>query len=138
MFQVVQGSAWKHLVLYQEVTHGNPVNQELATPGVAATGSPPWAAPAAVISMCGEVGLEGRLSLWSAAGWWACGDLGVLSQSHLRTGWQWGSRIPEVLCSVPRLAGGRASASSMEVCAESGGCVSGREMSVGLRRTTGS
>ena len=29
------------------------------------------------------------------------GDLVVLSRSHLRTGWQWGNRIPEVLFSVP-------------------------------------
>ena len=27
----------------------------------------------------GEVGLEGSFSLWAAAGWWARGDLGVLS-----------------------------------------------------------
>ena len=26
--------------------------------------------------MCGEVGLEGRFSLWTGAGWWARGDLG--------------------------------------------------------------
>ena len=29
----------------------------------AATGSPPWAAPGALISMCGKVGLEGTFSL---------------------------------------------------------------------------
>ena len=78
-----------------------PFNLELATPGLAATGSSPWAVPAAIISMCREVGLEGKFSLWEGAGWWAGGDLGVLSRSHLRTGWQWRSRIPEVLCSVP-------------------------------------
>ena len=78
-----------------------PGNLELDTPGLATTGSPPWAAPAALISICGEVGLVGMFSLWAGVGWWAQGDLGVLSRSHLRTGWQWGSRIPEVLCSVP-------------------------------------
>ena len=40
-----------------------PGNLELATPGKAATGSPPWAAPGALISMCGKVGLEGMFSL---------------------------------------------------------------------------
>ena len=30
------------------------------------------------------------------AGWWARGDLGVLSRSHQRTGCQQGNRIPEV------------------------------------------
>ena len=78
-----------------------PFNLELDTPGLAATGSPPWAVPAALISMCRKVGLEGRFSLWAGAGWWARGDLGVLSWSHLRRGWQQGSRILEVLCSVP-------------------------------------
>ena len=77
------------------------VKLEPATPGLASTGSPPWAVPPAFIFMCGEGGLEGRFSLWAGAGWWARGDLGVLSWSHLRTGWQWRSRIPEVLCSVP-------------------------------------
>lgn len=81
-----------------KVTAGN---LELATPGLAATGSPPWAAPAALISMWGEVELEGRFSLWAGTGWWFRGDLVVLSRSHLRTGWQWGNRIPEVLFSVP-------------------------------------
>ena len=64
------------------------VNEELATPGLAATGSPPWAAPAALITMCGKVGLEGRFSPWAGAGLWARGDLGVLSRSHLRMGCQ--------------------------------------------------
>ena len=40
-----------------------PGNLELATPGKAATGSPPWAAPGDLISMCGKVGLEGTFSL---------------------------------------------------------------------------
>ena len=78
-----------------------PLKLELSTPGLASTGSPPWAAPAAIISMCGEGGLEGRFSLWAGAGWWACGDLGVLSRSHLRIDWHWRSRIPEVFFSVP-------------------------------------
>ena len=78
-----------------------PGNLELATPSLAAMGSPPRAALAALISMCRKVGIEGRFSLWAGAEWWARGDLGVLSWSHLRTGWQWGSRIPAVLCSVP-------------------------------------
>ena len=78
-----------------------PVNLELATPGLADTGSRLWAAPAALISMCGKVGHERRYSVWAGVGCWARGDQGVLSQSHLRMGWQWGSRIPEVLCSVP-------------------------------------
>ena len=43
-----------------KVTKGN---LELATPGNAATGSPPWATPGALISMCGKVGLEGIISL---------------------------------------------------------------------------
>ena len=37
-----------------------------------------------------------------------------------------------------RLAGGQSSVSSVKVYAESGGCVSGPEMSVDLRSTTGS
>ena len=40
-----------------------PGNLELATPGKAATGRPPWAAPGALISMCGKVGLERMFSL---------------------------------------------------------------------------
>ena len=78
-----------------------PVNLELATPGLATTGRALWAVPAALISMCREGGLERSFSLWAGAGWWARGDLVVLLWSHLRTGWQWGSRIPEVLCFVP-------------------------------------
>ena len=75
-------------VLTRRARKVTPGNLELATPGLAATGSPPWAAPAALISMCGKVGLEGRFSLWAGASWWARGDLGVLSQSHLRMGCQ--------------------------------------------------
>ena len=40
-----------------------PDNLELATPGNTAPGSPPWAVPGALISMCGKVGLEGTFSL---------------------------------------------------------------------------
>ena len=36
-----------------------PVNLELATAGLGSRGSPPWAAPTAIISMCGEGGLDG-------------------------------------------------------------------------------
>ena len=36
---------------------------ELATASLAFSGSPPWAAPAAIISMCGEGVLDGRFSL---------------------------------------------------------------------------
>ena len=97
-FSAQPGSIWSFTKRSPMVI---PVNQELATPGLAATGSRPRAVPAAVISMCRYGGLEGRFSLWAGAGWWARGDLGVLSRSHLRTGWQWRSRIPEVLCSVP-------------------------------------
>ena len=77
------------------------VKLEPATPGLASTGSPPWAVPPALIFMCGEGGLEGRFSLWAGVGCWSRGDLVFLSWSHLRMGWQWRSRMPEVLCSVP-------------------------------------
>ena len=40
-----------------------PGNLEVATPGKAATGRPPWAGPGALISMCGKVGLERTFSL---------------------------------------------------------------------------
>ena len=40
-----------------------PGNLELDTAGKAATGSPLWAGPRALISMCGKVGLEGTFSL---------------------------------------------------------------------------
>ena len=69
----------------------------MATPELPSTGSPSWAAPGALISMCRERGLEGTFCLWAGAGCWARGDLGVLSLSHQRTGCQQGNRIPEVL-----------------------------------------
>ena len=97
-FSAQHGCLWSFIRRSPKVI---PANLELATPGIAPPGSPPGAAPAAVISMCGEGGLEGRISLWAGASLWARGDLGVLSLSHLKTGWQWGSRIPEVLYSVP-------------------------------------
>ena len=97
-FSAQPGCLWSFIRRSPKVI---PVNLELSTPGLASTGSPPWAAPAAVISMCREGGLEGRFTLWAGASWWARGDLGILSQSHLRTGLQWRSRIHEVLCSVP-------------------------------------
>lgn len=97
-FSAQPGCLWSFSRRSPKVTAGN---LEVAPPGLAATGSPPWAAPAALISRCGEVGLEGRFSLWAGTGWWAHRDLVVRSPSHLRTGWQWGKRIPEVLFSVP-------------------------------------
>ena len=92
-YSAQHGCLWSFTRRAPKVTPGN---LELATPAKAATGSPPWAAPGALISMCGKVGLEGTFSLWAEAGWWARGDLGVLSRSHQRTGCQQGNRIPEV------------------------------------------
>ena len=97
-FSIQPGCPWSFIRRSPKVI---PVNLELATAGLAFSGSPPWAAPAAIISMCGEGGLDGSFSLWAGAACWARGDLVLLSRSHLRTGWQWRSRIPEVLCSVP-------------------------------------
>ena len=59
-------------------------NLELGTRGLATTGNPPCTAPAALISMCGKMQLEGRFSLWAGARWSSHGDLGFLSRSHLR------------------------------------------------------
>ena len=86
MFQAVQHSTFMPLSFTRRSPKVISVNLELATPSLASTGSPPWAAPAALISMCREGGRERRFSLWTGAGYWAHGDLGVLSQSHLRTG----------------------------------------------------
>ena len=88
------GCLWSFARRAPEVTPGS---LELATPGVASTWSPSWAAPGALICMCREGGLEGRFSLWAGAGWWARGDLGELSRSHLMTGCHQGNMIPEVL-----------------------------------------
>ena len=93
-FSAQPGCLWSFTRRAPKVTPGN---LELATPGLASTGSPSWAAPDALISMCREGGLEGTFSLWAGAGWWAHGYLGVLSFSHLRMGCQQGNRIPEVL-----------------------------------------
>ena len=93
-FSAQHGCLWSFTRKAPKVIPGN---IELATPGLASTGSPSWAVPGALISMCREAGLEGRFSLWAGAGWWARGYLGVLSLSHLWTGCQQGNRIPEVL-----------------------------------------
>ena len=84
-FSAQPGCLWSFSRRAPKVTPGN---LELATAGNAATWSSLWAGPRALISMCGKVGLEGRFSLWGAAGWWARGDLVVLSCSHLKTGCQ--------------------------------------------------
>ena len=136
-FSAQPGCLWSFTRRSPKVNAGN---LELATPGLATIGSLSWAVPAALISIWGEVELEGRFSLWAGTGWWARGYLVVLSRSHRRTGWQWGNRIPEVLFSVPvwiRSSGGRVSASSVEVGGESDGHVSRGEMSRGLRSITG-
>ena len=59
-YSAQHGCLWSFTRRAPKVTPGN---LELATAGKAATGSPPWAAPGALISMCGEVGLEGTFSL---------------------------------------------------------------------------
>ena len=70
------GCLWSFTRREPKVTRGN---LELATPGVASTRSPSWAAPGALFYMCREGGLEGRFSVWAGAGWWARSDLGELS-----------------------------------------------------------
>ena len=59
-YSAQHGCLWSFTRRAPKVTPGN---LELATPATAATGSPPWAAPGALISMCGKVGLEGTFSL---------------------------------------------------------------------------
>ena len=59
-YSAQHGCLWSFTRRAPMVTPGN---LELATPAKAATGSPPWAAPGALISMCGKVGLEGTFSL---------------------------------------------------------------------------
>ena len=54
------GCLWSFTGRAPKVTPGN---LELVTPGNATTGSPPWAVPGALISMCRKVGLEGTFSL---------------------------------------------------------------------------
>ena len=97
MFQEVQCSTWCLWSFTRRAPRVTPGNLELATQGLASTGSPSWAVPGALISMCREGGLEGRFSLWAGAGWWARGYLGVLSRSYLWMGCQQRNRIPEVL-----------------------------------------
>ena len=93
-FSAQHGCLWPFTRRAPKVTPGN---LELATPGLASTGSPSWAAPGALISMCREGGFEGRFSLRAGAGWWAHDYLGVLSRSYLWMGCQQRNRIPEVL-----------------------------------------
>ena len=59
-YSAQQGCLWSFTRRAPKVTPGN---IELATAGKAATGSPLWAGPRALISMCGKVGLEGTFSL---------------------------------------------------------------------------
>ena len=54
------GCLWSFTRRARKVTPGN---LELSTAGKAATVSPLWAGPRALISMCGKVGLEGMFSL---------------------------------------------------------------------------
>ena len=93
-FSAQPGCLWSFTRRAPKVTRGN---LELATAGLASTGSPSWAVPGALVSICREGGLEMRFSLWAGAGWWARGDLGVLSRSQLWTGCQQGNRIREVV-----------------------------------------
>ena len=59
-YSAQHGCLWYFTRRAPKVTPGN---LELTTPGNATTGSPPWAAPGALISMCRKVGLEGTFSL---------------------------------------------------------------------------
>ena len=59
-YSAQHGCLWSFTRRAPKVTPGN---LELATPGKAVTGSPPWAASGALISMNGKVGLEGTFSL---------------------------------------------------------------------------
>ena len=59
-YSAQHGCLWSFNRRAPKVTPGN---LELATPSNVAPGSPPWAAPGALISMCGKVGLEGTFSL---------------------------------------------------------------------------
>ena len=59
-YSAQHGCLWFFTRRAPKVTPGN---LELATAGKAATGSPLWAGPRALISMCGKVGLEGTFSL---------------------------------------------------------------------------
>ena len=59
-YSAQHGCLWSFTRRAPNVTPGN---LELATAGKAATGSPLWAGPCALISMCRKVGLEGTFSL---------------------------------------------------------------------------
>ena len=59
-YSAQHGCLWFFTRRAPKVTPGN---LGLATAGKAATGSPLWAGPRALISMCGKVGLEGTFSL---------------------------------------------------------------------------
>ena len=59
-YSAQHGCLWSFTRKAPKVTPGN---LELATPGNGTTGSPPWAAPVALISMCRKVGLEGTFTL---------------------------------------------------------------------------
>ena len=59
-YSAQHGCLWSFTRRAPKVTPGN---LELATAGNAAIGSPLWAGPRALISMCGKVGLEATFSL---------------------------------------------------------------------------
>ena len=59
-YSAQHGCLWSFTRRAPNVTPGN---LELATAGKAATGSPLWAGPCALFSMCRKVGLEGTFSL---------------------------------------------------------------------------
>ena len=59
-YSAQHGCLWSYTRRAPKVTPGN---LELDTAGKAATGSPLWAGPRALISMCGKVGLEATFSL---------------------------------------------------------------------------
>ena len=59
-YSAQHGCLWSFTRRARKVTPGN---LELSTAGKAATASPLWAGPRALISMCGKKGLEGTFSL---------------------------------------------------------------------------
>ena len=59
-YSAQHGCLWSFTRRAPKVTPGN---LEVATAGKAATESPLWAGPRALISMCGKVGLKGTFSL---------------------------------------------------------------------------
>ena len=74
-FSAQPGCLWSFTRRAPKVTAGN---LELATPGLATTGSPPWAVPAALISMWGKWDLRGgspsgQEQVGGPVGtWWSC------------------------------------------------------------------